>query len=401
MKRLLSTVAAIAFFASLADAQHADRKLVLTHYMPWYSAKPFSSHWGWHWTMNRFQPDKVGKDGRRDAASHDRPLIDLYDSGDPDALTCQALQMKFAGIDGVIIDWYGIESFNDYSVIHRNTRTLIPILKRAGLRFAVCYEDQSIKHMVNGGKLSADASVNHGRSVMKWLDENWFSDDAYVRIDGRPLLLVFGPQHFDGPQWNSVTSAAASRPLVHTLPHLAKKFQAAGPFGWPPVTGGKNVSPEKWRDYLARLHARSGTGESVISVAFPGFHDIYQEAGLHDSYGHIDHRDGKTFTETLDLTLTSDAKVIQIATWNDYGEGTVIEPSRNHGYRYLEELQRRRRSPFSPDDLRLPTRLYKLRQQHAVNRRAQEQLDEATELLFAAKCDEARALLEALSRPDR
>ena len=37
----------------------AERKLVLAHYMPWYESKAVSGQWGWHWTMNKFQSDKV------------------------------------------------------------------------------------------------------------------------------------------------------------------------------------------------------------------------------------------------------------------------------------------------------------------------------------------------------
>ena len=43
----------------------AERKLVLAHYMPWYESKAVSGRWGWHWTMNKFQPDKVVQ-GRRE-----------------------------------------------------------------------------------------------------------------------------------------------------------------------------------------------------------------------------------------------------------------------------------------------------------------------------------------------
>jgi len=35
-----------------------SRPLVMVHYMPWYESKPFSGQWGWHWTMNHFDPDK-------------------------------------------------------------------------------------------------------------------------------------------------------------------------------------------------------------------------------------------------------------------------------------------------------------------------------------------------------
>ena len=56
--------------------------------------------------------------------------------------------MKFAGIKGVVIDWYGIEDFRDCAMIHRNTKHLIKYIKKAELRFAICYEDQTVKHMI-------------------------------------------------------------------------------------------------------------------------------------------------------------------------------------------------------------------------------------------------------------
>ena len=55
---------------------------------------------------------------------------------------------SFAGIDGAI-DWYGIKDHRDYAAIHRNTNHLITYIKKAGLSFAICYEDQTIKHLVN------------------------------------------------------------------------------------------------------------------------------------------------------------------------------------------------------------------------------------------------------------
>jgi hypothetical protein len=54
-------------------------------------------------------------------------MMGLYDSSDPDALRCQVMLMKLAGIDGVVIDWYGNENFNDYALINRNTLRLIPL----------------------------------------------------------------------------------------------------------------------------------------------------------------------------------------------------------------------------------------------------------------------------------
>ena len=61
--------------------------------------------------------------------------------------------MKFTGIDGVIIDWYGIEDFYDYTTIHRNTVHIIKQLQKARLQFAICYEDRTIRKMIQEGHL--------------------------------------------------------------------------------------------------------------------------------------------------------------------------------------------------------------------------------------------------------
>ena len=303
----------------------AERKLVLAHYMPWYESKAVSGQWGWHWTMNKFQPDKVVQ-GRRELASHYRPLIGAYDSTDPHALECHALLMKFAGIDGAILDWYGIRKHNDYAVIHRNSQHFIKHLKRAGLKFAVCYEDQTVKHMVADKILPPAQVVPHGQAVMRWLQTNWFRDPAYVKDGGRPLLLVFGPQHFTTAQWPQLTAGLKPAPATYALPHLTAQLPGSNAFGWPPVHGGKRLAPADWNQYLNDLDRRAAKGESIIAAVFPKFHDIYREAGLHDSYGYLDDQYGQTFEQTLDRAWHGKARIIQIATWNDFGEGTIIAP---------------------------------------------------------------------------
>ncbi len=381
-------------------AARSKRPLVLVHYMPWYASRAVSGQWGWHWTMNHFDPDKVDAAGQPSAASHYRPLIGFYDSNDPDVLECQTQLMKLAGIDGVIVDWYGIENFRDYGQVHRNTQHLIRHLKKAGLKFAICYEDQSVKHMVEAGVVAKDGDTDHGEKVMRWMEANFFADDTYVRVDGKPLLLVFGPQHFGRDQWQQMTSAMTTPPSIYALPHLSEQAGAGGAFGWPPVHGGKEITPDVWRRYLDDLYARGKRGEAVIAAVFPQFHDIYQQAGLHDSYGFIDDRQGATFRETFEMAWDSDAPLIQIATWNDYGEGTMIEPAVEYGYRYLEAIQSRMNdrgdaaTKAAADDLRLPVMLYRLRKQLQGDEKASATLDEVSEMLLSGQCREARAALE-------
>lgn len=381
--------------------QAEDRsKTVLVHYMPWYSSKPVSGGWGWHWTMNHFNPDAIRRNGQREVASHEYPLIDLYDSNDPHALECHVLLMKFAGIDGVIIDWYGTDDFRDYAAIHRNTKHLIKYIKKAGLQFAICYEDQTVRHMLDNHFLRKQEDVAQGKNTLKWLAENWFKDDEYVKFDGRPVLLVFGPQYFSEKQLGQIFSGLSVRPFLYVLPHLSQTAGADGSFGWPPVTGGREVTTAAWSKYLRELYAKAPR-EPTIAVAFPAFHDIYKEAGVRDSFGYIDRRNGKTFVETFDLAWQSESRLIQVATWNDYGEGTVIEPTKTSRFQYLEIVQKHVNArtkiavPFRPDDLRLPVTLYELKKKHVGNAVAMKDLAKATSLLFSCKCDVARIILES------
>ena len=378
--------------STLLQAEQA--RPVLVHYMPWYASESVSGEWGWHWTMNRFNPDKVGKDGRREVASHYYPLIGAYDSNDPHVLECHVLLMKFAGIDGVVIDWYGRDAFRDYGEIHRNTLHLIKYIKRAGLRFAICYEDQAVKHKVQDRSLPEAKAVAHGKKVLGWMSENWFDDKAYLQVDGRPVLLVFGPQYYNNEQWLDMLSGLSKKPLVFGLPYDSKRVGADGAFGWPPVKGGREIPRDVWQKELRDLYARGSQGEPIMAVAFPGFRDVYREARLHDSYGSIDHRNGDTFDETLETAWKSKSQLVQIATWNDYGEGTMIEPTKEFGYRFLEKVHARTKpDSVRADDLRLPVELYELKKRFANDASAMKDLASATSLLFSMKCQEARTII--------
>lgn len=370
MRLLLLFIALSPLFSAFS----AEPRL-LVHYMPWYATKDISGAWGWHWTMNHFDPEQKKWDDQRKIASHDYPLIGPYDSGDDHALECHALLMKIAGLDGVVIDWYGTSDLNDHAMNHRNTQKFIPWLKKAGLSFAVCYEDQAVKSLKNG------EDIKQAEKDLQWAEEHFFADPSYVKQDGRPVLLVFGPQHL---KWKFDLS---SKPLVFGLPHLVKENGLDGAFAWPPVTGGKSLSPEQWKKELGLIYSEK---TPFIATAFPGFKDIYKQAGVHASYGIIASRAGLTLSESLSQALESKAPLIQIATWNDYGEGTMVEPTRNNGFRHLEKLPR----CGNPSDLRLPVMLYQLRKRGGDATK----LDEASTLMFASKFTEAEAILASVSR---
>ncbi|MEZ0326187.1 MAG: glycoside hydrolase family 71/99-like protein [Fimbriimonas sp.] len=366
----------------LAAIALSPRPLVLAHYMPWYSAPPVSKEWGWHWTMNHFDPSKK-IDGKRQIASKYYPLIGPYDSNDPDVLECQALLMKFAGLDGAIIDWYGYEDVYDYKLNHRNTVHFIEYLKKANLKFAICFEDQTLPNLIKFGKVKEENAALYGRSLLKWMDKNWFASPSYVKLNGKPVMLVFGPQYYKAPQWKELTAGID----IDVFGVMGDHGFATGGFAWPNPRGGTERADAEFESF----YKRSPAWKAFIAGAYPRFNDIYAEAKVHDSWGRVEDRAGRTLIGTLRQALASKAPLIQVATWNDWGEGTMIEPSVENGYRDLEILQSLRRGnmAYSAADLRLPVRLLRLRKSGASRTR----LDKAAELLFQGKTAPAKELL--------
>lgn len=98
---------------------------IYMHYMPWFQSKDFSGFWGYHWKMTNRNPDVIEKDGRRQIASHYYPLIGPYDSKDPDVIAYHLLLMRYSGIDGVLIDWYGSHKVHDFGPNLENSNALI------------------------------------------------------------------------------------------------------------------------------------------------------------------------------------------------------------------------------------------------------------------------------------
>ncbi len=381
----------------------AERPLLLAHYMPWYQTPDVSGYWGWHWTMNHFSPSTKDANGRPEIASHYMPLTGPYDSQDDAVLEYQVLLMKLSGVDGVIVDWYGTENFRDYATLNAATVKLFSYIQRAGLRFVICYEDQTVKHMVSEGHISEGDARMRGQEDMQFADENWFGDEAYLRYNDQPLLFTFGPQYFRTPQdWEAMFSGLSVAPALVTLDgHM--EFGALSSYPWPPMhmAGGATLAPAALEAYLELFYRNARRKDYIVTSAFPAFHDIYEEADVRSSYGYLDPLEGETFKRTLELALEMNPSIVQLVTWNDYGEGTIIEPTEEFGYRYLEIVQDTRHSLDSTDfaftaaDLELPLRLFNLRRAFADDAEVQTQFDEAFNAIVAGDLVAAVTIIEA------
>ena len=390
------TAAQAALVVDPPTVRTGGHTLFLAHYMPWYQARPFSKSYGWHWHMGFYDPYTTNEDGTHPIATHYYPLIGPYDSADPKVIEYQLLTMKAAGIEGVIIDWYGIDPTLDYVQIHKASQVLFEAVKKAGMTFAVCYEDQSITKMILAKAFGEDQAVTRATETFRWMDSHWFQDPAYLKVKGRPVVLNFGPQKFfRWSDWEKIFSACTTKPFFVSLEDHAE-HDADAFYNWPEMSKsvGGVLSLDTLVSQLNNFYAKTRDKDFLLASAWPGFHDIYEQAGVATSYGFLDDYNGGTFRLTLGAALAAKPDIVQLATWNDYGEGTILEPNKVRGYGPLEDLQVARKSldpgfGFEPADLRIPLELWKKRTDKAAD---QAVLDRIAQAYFASDTTSARAL---------
>jgi hypothetical protein len=336
--------------------------------------------------MNHFDPEQHG-DGRRPIASHFYPLIGPYDSGDVQVIEYHLLTMKLAGVDGVIVDWYGLTDFRDYPILHRNTTRVLEAAERLQMKFVICYEDQTIPALVAANRLAVTDRVSHAAQEIQWLGKYWFKSPSYVRQDGQPVLLSFGQTGLTDNEWTQCLQQSQT-PVKYFSQHL-RRAAAVGAFDWP--------VPSEALPAWERFQRDSRNWPEAIPVAFPRFVDIYAEAKTGKSYGRLVDDGGQTFRTMLERSLQSNASPIQLATWNDWGEGTVIEPSFEFGYRDLETVQSLRRRyldpqfSFGPADLSLPKQLLDQRRESPE---AGAKLDQVAQWIAQGELEKARQALQ-------
>lgn len=135
-----------------------------------------------------------------------------------------------------------------------------------------------------------------------------------------------------------------------------------------------------------------------MGVAYPGFYDYYREGGWGDSYFFIAHEGLTTFQRTLNRALQSDVPMIQVGTWNDYGEGTMIEPTREFGNGFLNILANTLGVPVGDKEFNLVKELFFRRKDAEAKKdfALTQKLEEVNELINSVQYERAAELLRAI-----
>jgi hypothetical protein len=352
---------------------------VFAHLCTWFRTPQRSGLWDmWNsdYEQSPHDPDVVWDDGRRDIAATQYPLTDVYDSTDPAIIEWQLLLMKLAGIDGVIVDWDG-RRLNPRR--HEGLLALLPHLQRLDMKLMVCFEEWC-GYWPAGTFATRRDELATARGELRWLVEHLVRQPFYARVRGRAPVLVFRKiprQWFDAGEWRELAGELWRQDVSLIFPtDVGEAFAPVsdGRFFW---LGGfrtpANDNPLEFglSQYQSFLHEARQTPARierplVFGSVAPGFDDSPvwgwgEGARIAPRYG------TQRFERMWQASIEAAVDVVQIVTWNDWNEGSQIEPSLQQGYCWLE-LNKRfaaglkgRADTIADEALRVPMRILQAR----------------------------------------
>jgi hypothetical protein len=131
--------------------------------------------------------------------------------------------------------------------------------------------------------------------------------------------------------------------------------------------------------------------------AYPGFKDFYKEGGWGTGMGwEIAHNNGETLHTTLQKASAAGVKYLQLITWNDFGEGTMIEPTQEFEYTMLEHVQHFTGVTYQKAELEKIYDLQVLRKALSGQQKEQKMLDQAFYYFVSLQTDKAVHIIDSL-----
>ena len=268
---------------------------VVAFYYPWWGNPTFDGQWV-HWDQGGYQPPwDIGADFY--------PTRDPYSSGDPNVLDAQFAEIANSGIDEVVVSWWGQGSYED------------------GHLGAV--EAAAAAHNV---KVGIHLEPYSGRTVATVA-----SDIARLRGEGYRDFWLYEAMLLPGDQLQPVIDAAGSdvRILAETgnigavrngtFAAWAADAHFTGIYTYDPV----RYAPNEFNGICGGARERS---LMCVPVTSPGFQALRSSDGKNTTV--VSRNNGSTYDAKWAGALTAQPDLITITSYNEWHEGSQIEPAK-------------------------------------------------------------------------
>lgn len=276
----------------------------------------FAYYYGW-WGSQTWYLDKI----------RDRPL-ELYESDRDSTMLNHIRQAKNAGIDGFICTW------------RYTCARLLQLAEQEG-NFNVVF---SVDPVADGTLNSTQAIVDNMREMAGLASSN-----AYWRWDGKPVFVFWNDTILPGGRgslsdWTDLRSRVDPNRNQFWLGggvnfSLLDVFDAIHFFDitWERKQGDAMSSYSR---NLREYNSSRNSNKPFVATVMPGYDDLLYRNG------HFrDRENGNYYRAGWDTAINYQPKAIILTSWNEWYEGSQLEPSQGYGNLYLD-ISREKISAF-------------------------------------------------------
>jgi PKD repeat protein len=245
-----------------------------------------------------------------------------YSSNTATQVASQVNDMQSRGFDGLILDWYGPSHGMEDQVAKL---LAVEVPKHSNFTWGLIEDAGALNSCAN--TLGCDVTAKL-ISDLTYAYDNYEQSPSYITINGRPMVAFFGLETVSGIDWTRVSSSVPGNPVyIWRNSGGFTKPLSGGSFAW--VNINKSDPTDIGKTYLDNLYSTGLTYplKSTVATGYKGFNDSAASWG---SNRVMVQNCGQTWLATMAETgkyysATQDVYGVQIATWNDYEEGTEIE----------------------------------------------------------------------------
>jgi hypothetical protein len=238
------------------------------------------------------------------------PSLGWYDSDNNTTIDQQLLLAKKAHLEAFIGSWWGQGHHTDNSlkyIISRSERVGSPYPE---MRWSIYYEPEG----------QGDPSVSQIVSDLNYLAANYFNHPGFLRVNGKPVVFVWseGGSNADmASRWAQAKAAFGGN--VHIVLKLYSGYE------------DEPNQPDSWHQYGPATASSSHPPYSA--TVSPGFWKKGESPRLN--------RDPVRFEADVQKMVNTGAFWQLVTTWNEWGEGTAVEPATQFGNAYIDALCRK------------------------------------------------------------
>jgi hypothetical protein len=291
----------------------------LAFYYGWWGNPQVSGHWV-HW--KNVDPERRWIDN-----STDFPVLGAYDSHDPALVERQVREARVTGVTGFVISWWGQESFED-----RGMSLLLDTASRHGLVVSAYYEK-----IVGEGAAECKAAAI---ADLDYLLKRYASQKAWLRAGGKPVVFVYGRalRQLTSDEWREVIAQVRhDNPsgVVLVADSLDAKYVAAldGASTYNITSQTQHKTPAQIREWAhaayPKMVAAAGPGKISTVTVIPGYDD--SKLGRPPPRPVTQRWGGETYRALWQEAVAAAPDYVLITSWNEWHEGSEIEPSVEYG----------------------------------------------------------------------